>query len=108
MTSGTQPTIYQLKQGENWQTVAAHVIEEATVCLHVNGQELAAFMCTPLNLEALALGFLRAEGIIAGLEDVALVESDPRRLLPGRVADPRSDPARPGHPHLRVQRRRHL
>ncbi|MBP7960864.1 MAG: formate dehydrogenase accessory sulfurtransferase FdhD [Caldilineaceae bacterium] len=74
MTSGTQPTVYQLKQGEHWQTVAAHVIEEATVCLHVNGQELAAFMCTPLNLEALALGFLRAESIIAGLEEVALVD----------------------------------
>jgi len=74
MIPGIQPTVYQLKQGESWQTVAAGVIEEATVCLHVNGQELTAFMCTPLDLEALALGFLRAEGLIAGLKEVALVE----------------------------------
>ena len=74
MTPGIHPTVYQLKQGESWQTVAAGVIEETTVCLHVNGQELTAFMCTPLNLEALALGFLRAEGIIAGAQEVALIE----------------------------------
>jgi len=74
MTSGTQPTVYQLKQGESWQTVTAEVIEEATVCLHVNGQELTAFMCTPLDLEALALGFLRSEGLIAGPDDVAMLE----------------------------------
>ncbi len=74
MISGIRPTVYQLKQGESWQTVAAQVIEEATVCLHVNGQELTAFMCTPLNLEALALGFLRAEGLIAGSEDVGVIE----------------------------------
>ena len=74
MTAGIQPIIYQLFGREGWQTVDAAVIQERTVCLHVNGQALTAFMCTPMDLEALALGFLRAEGLIAGLADVALVE----------------------------------
>jgi len=47
------------------------VIEEKNVCIQVNGQVLARFMATPLALDALALGFLRSEGVISGLEDVA-------------------------------------
>ncbi len=47
------------------------VIEEKNVCIQVNGQVLARFMATPMELEALALGFLRSEGVISGLEDVA-------------------------------------
>jgi FdhD protein len=43
------------------------------VCIFVNGQELATFMCTPHNLEALALGFLRSEGFIRSLAEVELL-----------------------------------
>ena len=34
------------------------VIEEALVSIYVNGQELATVMCSPIDQEALALGFL--------------------------------------------------
>jgi len=46
------------------------VIREGLVRLHVNGIELARLMCSPIELDRLALGFLRAEQVISGLDDV--------------------------------------
>jgi FdhD protein len=43
-----------------------HVVYEGLVRLHVNGVEWASMMATPHDLDALALGFLVSEGIIAG------------------------------------------
>ncbi len=45
---------------------------EGFLRLHVNGQELATLMCSPFEQETLALGFLRAEGLIQTMDDVRL------------------------------------
>lgn len=74
MIPGAQPTVYYVNGAEGWQTVEGAVIEEQTVCVYVNGQEAAAFLCSPVDVEELALGFLRAEGIIDGLDDVADIQ----------------------------------
>lgn len=55
------------------------VVREALVRLHVNGRELARLMCTPEQLDHLALGFLRSEGLIRELADVRLVVVCPSR-----------------------------
>jgi FdhD protein len=55
------------------------VVREGLVRLHVNGVELARMMCTPEELDWLALGFLRSEGIIRGMADVRLVKVCPSR-----------------------------
>jgi len=55
------------------------VVRESLVRLHVNGLELARMMCTPQDLDRLALGFLRSEGIIQGMADVRLVKVCPSR-----------------------------
>jgi FdhD protein len=47
---------------------------EAVMTLHVNGQPLIRLVCTPTHLEDLVLGFLYNEGLIKGLEDVAVIE----------------------------------
>jgi FdhD protein len=49
------------------------VVREVAVTVYVNRKELVAFLCTPRNLRYLALGFLYLEGIISGLDDVALL-----------------------------------
>lgn len=59
--------------------VDGRVIDEGLVRIHVNGLELATFMCTPRDLDLLALGFLRAEGIIQARQDVRLVQVCPSR-----------------------------
>lgn len=71
---GVIPIQYYLAERGQWSTVAAAVVSEAPLCIHVNGQELATLMCTPTHAEALALGFLRAEDFISGLVDIASIQ----------------------------------
>lgn len=67
---GARPTRYVLYEHGAPRTVDAGVIDESQVCLFVNGVELATFMCLPVDVHELALGFLRLEGLIDGLADV--------------------------------------
>ena len=55
------------------------VVREALVRLHINGRELARVMCTPEQLDHLALGFLCSEGLIQELADVRLLVVCPSR-----------------------------
>ncbi len=54
-----------------WDELSRAVIVEHPLSLTVNGEILTVLMCTPTELEALALGFLYNEGLIAALDDVA-------------------------------------
>lgn len=71
--AGIQPTTYVLYKGDTAKPVDSGVIEEGLVCISVNGQELATFMCTPQRLEELAIGFLRSEGFINTLADIEVL-----------------------------------
>jgi len=54
----------------DWTPIEAEVIEEALVTIYINGRELATIMSTPLEQDHLALGFLKNEGFISGLDEV--------------------------------------
>jgi FdhD protein len=56
--------------GSEPQAIDGSVVEEGLACISLNGEELATFMCTPRDLEQMALGFLYNERIIGGLHDV--------------------------------------
>ncbi len=70
---GIYPTTYVLYEGDNNKLVESAVIEEALACISVNGQELVTFMCTPYELDELALGFLRSEGLIQSMADIEVL-----------------------------------
>jgi FdhD protein len=74
---GSQALQYEHYAHGRWQRVDGGVVREGLVRLHVNGRELATLMCTPIDLDFLALGFLRGEGIIQGVEDVRLAKACP-------------------------------
>lgn len=57
-----------------WESVQSKVISEAAVSLTVNGEIWLSFMCTPTDLEALAIGFLYNEGIIQSQTELASVQ----------------------------------
>jgi FdhD protein len=56
---------------DRWTQQSAEIIVETPVSLTVNGENWLTFMCTPVNLEALALGFLYNEGLIDSMDSVA-------------------------------------
>jgi FdhD protein len=71
--NGIHPLDYHVYEDSRWQEVEGAITEEILLCIHVNGVELATFMCTPHDPDELALGFLRSEGIIQSLDDVRVL-----------------------------------
>ena len=49
-------------------------VDEAPFWLEVNGSRVASWTCSPERLEALAAGWLRAEGFIERAEDIVWIE----------------------------------
>ena len=68
--SGDQPIQYIHVDADGAQPVDSSVIVEQSVALTVNGDVWMEFMCTPIDLEALAVGFLYNERIIDSLSEV--------------------------------------
>lgn len=62
---------YRQFGSDGWESVDADVIVETPVSLTVNSEVWLTFMCTPLDLEAMAVGFLFNEGVISSLDEVA-------------------------------------
>ncbi len=55
----------------SWEQQPANVIREQAVSLTVNNETWLTLMCTPVDLEALAIGFLFNEEIIETVAEVA-------------------------------------
>lgn len=70
MISPRQPVAYERYEFKKWEHHNAETIVETPVSLTVNGKVWISFMCTPLNLEALAIGFLFNEGVIESMDEV--------------------------------------
>jgi len=47
--------------------------QEEIITLHLNGHPLVSLMCTPIQMEELAIGFLFNEGVIESIDDVAVL-----------------------------------
>ena len=73
MIAANQPIEYIQVESDRWMKHEASIIVETPVSLTVNGEIWLSFMCTPIDLEALALGFLYNEGLVNALDEVASV-----------------------------------
>jgi len=66
-----QKTIqYERYEFRKWEHHDAETIVETPVSLTVNGEVWLTFMCTPVDLEAMAVGFLYNEGVIESMDEV--------------------------------------
>ncbi|MBM3132284.1 MAG: formate dehydrogenase accessory sulfurtransferase FdhD [Chloroflexi bacterium] len=54
-----------------WVNTSAHVPVEKQISIFVNCQALVNILCTPKKLNFLVIGYLYAEGIISGIDDIA-------------------------------------
>src|SRR5215207_6332574 len=61
---------YKKYEFKKWEQHNAQTIVETPVSLTVNGEVWLTFMCTPVNLEAMTVGFLYNEGIIEKIDEV--------------------------------------
>ena len=78
MTGVRRIRLHEYRQG-SLVSVEAEVIAEHAVSLVVNGVPWFSFLCTPLDLEALAVGFLFNEGIVSARSEVVSVSVSARR-----------------------------
>jgi len=58
------------------EEVEDSIVVEVAFALVVNGIEVVSFMCTPVDMEAMAVGFLISEGMIAGPDSLQSVSVD--------------------------------
>lgn len=71
MISPRKTIEYERFEFHKWEHLNAETIVETPVSLTVNGEVWITFMCTPIHLEALSVGFLYNEGIIKSMDEVA-------------------------------------
>ena len=72
--AGALPITYQLIEGQDLRQVEGGVIDESLLSIYVNGESLATMMCSPLQLEALTVGFLYNEGLIDSAAEIGLLQ----------------------------------
>lgn len=78
---GAAPHAYYEVGHKGAEFVEGGVIEESILSIYVNGQDLATVMCSPLDQEALVLGFLYNEGVIGSIDEVGLVQVNRTRAI---------------------------
>ena len=74
------PHIYRYENGR-FEQFDRPVVREQPLTIVANGVELATFLCTPVQLDYLTIGFLAFEGIIHGVEDIRALDVDPENSV---------------------------
>jgi FdhD protein len=73
MIPSEKPITYYRFHAGNWERLDGKIITEAPVSLTVNGQVWMSFLCTPTDLQAMAVGFLYNENLISSNEELVSV-----------------------------------
>lgn len=58
------------------QQVEDTLVLESPLTIFLNDEELVTLLCTPEDIKFLAVGFLAAEGLLAGKDDIAKIVTD--------------------------------
>jgi FdhD protein len=68
--------IIRIKNGVR-ETLRDPIAAEAAVTIFVNQQEVITLLCTPHDIESLAVGYLFSEGIVKSADDIKSMAHDP-------------------------------
>jgi len=63
-------------KGEERKQEADRVVVEFPLTIFLNDQEFVTLLCSPSRMDCLAVGFLRAEGLVTGADDLESVKVD--------------------------------
>src|SRR6059036_2660301 len=59
------------------EEVTGEVVREQPLTIYVNGEKFLTLLCSPIDLEALVVGYLWMEKVIGGLDEIRHVEVSP-------------------------------
>lgn len=76
LSEKTKVRCYRFEDGR-CRPAEIQAITELSVTLSVNGEDWLALMCTPVDIEALAVGFLYNEGLVQAKDEIASVRVCP-------------------------------
>jgi len=68
---------YLRVRGAHADEVAGEVVREQPLTIYVNGEKFLTLLCSPIDLEALVVGYLWMEKVIGGLDEIRHVEVSP-------------------------------
>nr|MBF0221473.1 formate dehydrogenase accessory sulfurtransferase FdhD [Desulfobulbaceae bacterium] len=78
MDAASELPVIKLVNG-HVEEVVDFIAVELAFALVVNGREIVSLMCTPTDMEAMAIGFLLSEGVIVGRDSLESVTVDEKR-----------------------------
>lgn len=81
LPAGAIPHQYIEITGDESTVVDGGVIDEVLLSIYVNVEELATIMCSPVDEEALAIGFLYNEHLINSMDDIAYLKLNASRTV---------------------------
>ncbi len=85
-----EPTMLNWSEERGWESAPSKLGLEMALALYVDKVEIATLMCTPEKLNFLIAGFLRSEGLIQTLEDIALMRvCDEEQVADVRLVKPK-------------------
>jgi FdhD protein len=70
MNMANESITYDQFESGHWEQQESEVIVEMPISLTINGEAWLTLMCTPIHLEALAIGFLFNEGLIDSRDEI--------------------------------------
>ena len=68
---------YLRVRGAHADEIAGEVVREQPLTIYVNGDKFLTLLCSPIDLEALVVGYLWMEKVIGGLDEIRHVEVSP-------------------------------
>jgi FdhD protein len=68
---------YLRVRGAHADEIAGEVVREQPLTIYVNGEKFLTLLCSPIDLEALVVGYLWMEKVIGGLDEIRHVEVSP-------------------------------
>jgi FdhD protein len=68
---------YLRVRGTHADEIAGEVVREQPLTIYVNSEKFLTLLCSPIDLEALVVGYLWMEQVISGLEEIRHVEVSP-------------------------------
>lgn len=81
LPQGATPYQYLEIKGDTIKQIDGGIIDEGLVSIYVNVEEVATVMCSPLDEDALAIGFLYNEHLIEQYTDIAHLQLNASRTV---------------------------